>query len=243
MSIETIPEQYGKPFNPLGTVDHERVALYTRGRLMSERGALAEMQRVYNVNLRLNQDLIDRLMSYGSYLEPCDDDLNIIDDTHGRLRAFCSGTAMALAATANLAYELDVNQLEWRERWADLPKGLDAPLSISINQDTTPDDCFRVGAAIMEIGSTNVRGLETPYRTLIEDIDEACARDGLLSNTVSASFGYVYGTGRRIVEDMACERAIEEVVAEEIPDVHLDLAGGSHVLDQKYEEFLAQEKD
>lgn len=241
MSIEAIPEQYRQPFDPLKGIDHERVALYTRGRLSSGEGVREGLQGAYSFNQRLSPALLERLIGYGKYLEPYDDNLDALDDTFQRVRAFSSGAAVALAAIANLAYELNIDQLKWREEWINLPDNLDAPLSITVNRKATPDDCYKIGSALMDIGNANVRNLEMPYQTLIEDIDQAYPRDGVVSNALKASFGYVFGTGRRIVENMAYEQAIEETVRGEIPDT--DRPDGLSALDREYEELVAPEVD
>jgi len=239
MSIESIPDAYKEPFDPFSAVDHALVATYTKARLMRGESVRAELQRAYNFNRYISPALIGRLMNYGKFLEPVDDNLDVIDDEFGRVRAFYSGTALALVATANLAFELEVDQLEWRERWVGLPEGIEAPSSIKVHNDMSADDCFRIGSALMETGHRNLRQFETPYQELIEELNATRQIDGSLVNTLQASFGYTLGIGRRVVRDIVYERTIEEVIDSVMPDA--TSPGVPDALDEEYEALVRAE--
>lgn len=239
MSIEVIPEAYRQPFDPLADVDHDAVMLYTLGRLTTGRGVREELQSIYNVNGHHNPELLGRLIGYGKFLEPFDDELTAIDETYPRIRVFNAGAALALATATSLAYELDVNQQAWRRHWASLPDSADAPLSITINKDSTADDCYKIGAAIMQIGQRNLAQLEPPYQTLVSEIDDVYVSGGEFSNILHASYGYVYGVARHVIHDVAYPQAVEAAVAQALPDKN---EHGSHTsLDIEYEALIESE--
>ena len=82
MSLEAIPKEFRQPFDPLQTVDHQRVAEYTLARLETNpRGVKAELRYLFDYNRTVRPELIERLINIAKYLEPVDDDLMVIDET------------------------------------------------------------------------------------------------------------------------------------------------------------------
>jgi hypothetical protein len=239
MSIEVIPEAYRQPFDPLADVDHDAVMQYTLGRLTTGRGVREELQSVYNVNGHHSPELVGRLINYGKFLEPFDDDLIAIDEDYPRIRVFNAGAALALATATSLAYELDVSQPAWRRHWVNLPDGVDAPMSITLNKDSTPDDCYKVGAALMQIGQRNLAQFEPPYQSLVREIDDEYVSGGEFSNILHASYGYVYGVARRVIHDVAYPQAVEAEVARALPDKNEP--GMQTSLDKEYAALIESE--
>lgn len=238
MSIEVIPDAYRQPFNPLADVDHDAVRLYTLGRLTTGRGFREELQRVYTTNEHHSPDLVSRLINYGKFLEPFDDELCLIDETYPRIRAFNAGAALALATAASLAYELDVDQFAWRRHWAALPSSVDAPLNITLSRESTPDDCYRIGAALIQLGQRNLAQLEPPYQSLAKEIDDKHV-GGEYGNVVQASYGYVYGVARHVLHDVAYPQAVEAELVRSLPDI--DEPGSHTSLDIEYAALIRNE--
>lgn len=239
MSIEVIPEPYREPFDPLGDVDHELVSLYTQARILSGRGVRKELQQVFSTNSHHSPALIRRLVNYGRFLEPYDDDFNPIDESYMRTRVFNAGVALALATTANMAFELDVDQFEWREQWINLPDNIDAPINISIDKTSTPDDCYKIGAAIITIGQRNLTHLEEPYRNMMTELEKNYEAAAAFSNIFQASYGYVFGVGRNVLRRMIYPEAIEAEVLRVFPDA--DQLSVEGVLNEEYKMLLQAE--
>lgn len=182
---------------------------------------------------------MDRLLNYGRFLEPFNDELQAEDEYYGRTRTFFAGTAVALASTANLAYELNVDQSKWRSEWAQLPTGIDAPISVMPGSLSTPDDCFRIGAALINVGSRNLAAIEPTYREMIDTLESEYSADGMHGNIFRASYGYVFGIGRRVIRDMIYQEAIETTVLELIPDAAEPTSSG--LLDEDLKRLLAED--
>lgn len=241
MSIEVIPQPYDLPFDPLAGVDHDRACLYTYGRLTSGRGVREELQSVYTANRLHSPELINRLLQHGKFLESYDADFEAEDQEYMRTRVFGAGTALALAAAANMAFEAEVDQFAWRKRWIDLPSSADAPVDIKIDASSSRDDFYRIGSAIMEIGHRNLTTIEEPYRRLVEDIDDIYASASEFSNIFKASYGYVFGSARRVISETAKPLVVDRIVANSIP--FINDPGADHPIDQEYKELIERESN
>ena len=242
MSLEAIPKEFRQPFDPLQTVDHQRVAEYTLARLETNpRGVKAELRYLFDYNRTVRPELIERLINIAKYLEPVDDDLMVLDETLTRSRQFSAGSTLALASVANLAYELEVPQLEWRSAWADLPEGIEAPLRITISQQHASQDCYRLGAALMDQGSRNLADLEMPYGAMLRRIEDAHSGEVFVDNVFRASFGFVMGVGRHVLRDIVYDDFVEDEVFRLLPDYEDHALPGA--LDQEYARLLEEETD
>jgi hypothetical protein len=239
MSIEVIPEPFRQPFDPLGNVDHDLVRLYTQGRIMSGRGVRNELQRVFSTNRFHSRELIERLINYGKFLEPYDDELEAMDETYMRTRVFNAGVALALATTANMAFELDIDQFEWRRHWIKLPADVDAPMKITIDKTSSSEDCYKIGAAIISIGQRNLSELEDPYVQMLSELEGEYETAGAFNNIFQSSYGYVFGVGRNVLREVIYPEAIESEVLSAMPDVFEPATSGP--LDDEYKTLLAAE--
>jgi predicted amidohydrolase YtcJ len=91
----------------------------------------------------------------------------------------------------------------------------------------------------MQLGQRNLAQLEPPYRALVSEVGETYVDAGEYSDVVQASYGYVYGVARHVINDVAYPQAVEAEVARVLPDKNEP--GTRTSLDKEYRALIEQE--
>lgn len=224
MSIEVIPRDFREPYDLFSDVNHDIVRDYTRHRLLSDDEVLTKLQHEYDVNLRRYPDFLKRLIERGKFLEPVNDELEFIDKEMTNMRMFNTGFALACATLDSLAFEMRVDERDWRQRWTELPQESDFPSIDDGREEDEPtsDDCMKIGNRLLANGQQAYERLPKPYQELFEEVEDAYL--GAMANPqiFRSTYGYVLRFGEKVIYSFSAETRLDDAVEEATSSADVD---------------------
>jgi hypothetical protein len=222
MSLEKIPAKYLEPFDLYADVDHDTVRDYTLIRLSQNNDVHQNLQFAYDRNTQRYPEYLHRLIERGKFLEPLNDKLEYIDENMSTLRTYSAGIAIASLGLDALAYEMGVDQSEWRAIWVALPEHADSAHLDVVDEYSTPEECAQVGRRFMQLGQESYQQLEPPYQQLYDTINDKYGDTVSDSQVLRSSYGFIMRFGQKVIYSFTVEerldRAVESILSYPIDD-------------------------